>query len=166
MDVRTSADGSGFSYEIVGEGGSEYIRSRVFLPALETEQKMWAAGPSSRLGITPENYTFEDRGTEPDGLARVGVKPKRKDPFLVDGSIFLRPDDGDLVRVQGLLSKMPSFWTRRVEIVRRYARIGGVRLPVALESVANVFMAGRSTFTMTYVYETVNGQPVDAVSQQ
>ena len=54
----------------------------------------------------------------------------------------------------------PSFWTRRVEIVRRYERIAGVRVPVSIESVASVLIAGRSTFKMTYQYETINGQHV------
>src|SRR5207253_7971729 len=80
-----------------------------------------------------------------------------KDVLLVDGSIFVRPEDGDLVRVEGRLSKAPSFWTRRVEIVRWYQRFVGVRMPTALESVANLVVAGRSTFRMRYDYETVNG---------
>jgi hypothetical protein len=33
-------------------------------------------------------------------------------------------------------------------------------MPVALESVATVLIAGRSTFRMSYEYETVNGQRV------
>jgi hypothetical protein len=44
--------------------------------------------------------------------------------------------------------------------VRHYERINGVRLPVAIESVAQVLIAGRSTFSMTYEYETVNDQRV------
>ena len=66
------------------------------------------------------------------------------------------------MRIEGRLSKPPSFWTRRVEIVRRYQRFAGVRMPVALESVASVLIAGRSTFRMSYEYETVNGQRVGA----
>jgi len=37
---------------------------------------------------------------------------------------------------------------------------GGVRVPISIESVAHVLIAGRSTFKMTYAYETINGQPV------
>jgi hypothetical protein len=120
---------------------------------------MWLSDAPDHAVLTPENYTFEDRGTEPAGLAHVGVKPKRKDLLLVDGSIFLRPDDGDLVTVDGTLAKNPSFWVRHVQVVGHYERIAGVRLPVAFESVANVVIAGKSTFTMTYDYEMVNGQP-------
>ena len=166
MDVWTDADqASGFRYHIVGEGGSEYIRKRVFVPTLEAERTMWKSGATDRAGLTLDNYIFEDRGAQPDGLTSLGVKPRRKDVLLVDGSIFLRPEDGDLVRVEGRLSKPPSFWTRRVEIVRRYQRIAGVRMPVALETAANVLIAGRSTFRMSYEYESVNGQRVGSPQQ-
>jgi hypothetical protein len=155
MEIRTEADAAGFRYEIVGEGGSDYIRSKVFMPALETEQKMW--GGANRGALTLDNYTFAEPMSDPEGLVSVGVKPKRKDVLLVNGVILLRPEDSDLVRVQGVLSKTPSFWTRRVEIVREYARIAGVRLPVRLESTAHILVAGKSTMTMTYEYQSVNG---------
>jgi hypothetical protein len=158
MDVYTEGTDSTFGYTILGEGGSDYIRSHVFKNALETERKLWASNEPDRSAITPENYTFEDRGADAAGRARVLVRPKRKDLLLLDGSIFLRPDDGDLVEVQGELSKNPSFWTRRVEVTGHYERIAGVRLPVAFESVANILVVGKSTFTMTYDYEMVNGQ--------
>ena len=158
MNVWTTADSSGFTYEVVGQGGSGYVRDRVFLPALETEREMWGAG--SRGAFTHENYTFEDRGAEPTGLAWIVVTPRRKDVLLVNGSIFLRPEDGDLVRVEGALSRTPSFWTRKVEIVRRYDRVGGVRVPVALESVASIRMAGKASFTMSYQYHSINGTDV------
>jgi len=158
MDVDTEGTASSFCYTIVDEGGSEYIRSHIFKNALDTERKMWAASSPGRSAITPDNYTFEDDGAESTGLARVSVKPKRKDLLLLDGSIFLQPADGDLVRVQGALSKNPSFWTRGVQVTGYYKRIAGVRLPVAFESVANLLVVGKSILTMTYDYEMVNGQ--------
>ena len=66
------------------------------------------------------------------------------------------------MRIEGRLSKGPSFWARHVDIVRRFQRFAGVRMPIDLESTANVFIAGRSTFRMTYEYETVNGERVGA----
>jgi hypothetical protein len=160
MDVWTEADEAGFRYQIAAEGGSEYIRSHVFRAMLETERKSWASGDPDRAALTVSNYTFEDRGAQADGLAALGVKPRRKDVLLVDGSIFLNPDDGDLIRMEGQLSKAPSFWTRRVQIVRRYQRLAGIRMPVSLETVANVVIAGRSTFRMQYEYESVNWQRI------
>ena len=158
MDVWTDADASGFRYRIVAEDGSDYIRNRVFRASLETERKMWASGAPDKAGFTHANYTFEDRGAHPDGLASLAVKPRRKDLLLVDGVIFLRPDDGELMRLEGDLAKSPSFWTRRVHIVRHYQRFLGIRMPVALETTAAVRIAGQSTFRMTYDYESINAQ--------
>lgn len=160
MDVWTEADAAGFRYRIVTEDGSDYIRSKVFRASLETEREMWAAGAPDEAAVTTANYVFEDRGAQPDGLTSLSMKPRRKDVLLVDGSIYLNPDDGELVRIEGQLSKSPSFWTRRVEIVRWYQRIAGFRMPTALESVANVRIAGVSTFRMTYEYESINGRHV------
>jgi hypothetical protein len=152
--------GAGFKYQIIGEGGSGFVRGKVLRPWLENEKKMWADGDPERASFTHHNYAFVDRGMTPEGLAWLGVKSRRKDLLLVDGSIYVNPIDGDLVRIEGRLSKTPSFWTRRVEVVRHYERINGVRMPVAIESVAQVLIAGRSTFRMTYEYATVNNEHV------
>jgi hypothetical protein len=160
MDAWTDVDrNGGFRYEVVAEGGSGYIRSHVLRAALAGEQKMWMSGESGKAALTRDNYEFIPLGSVPDrlSLAALGVMPRRKDVLLVNGSIFLTPEDADLVRVEGKLSKTPSFWTRRVEVVRRYERINGIRVPVAIESVAQVLIAGRSTFKMTYEYEAING---------
>jgi hypothetical protein len=150
----------GFRFTIVDEGGSGYIRSKVLRAALEGEQKIWANHEPQHASFTHDNYTFDAGEPAPDGLASVAVKPRRKDVLLVEGSIFVQPGDGDLARIEGRLSKTPSFWTRRVDVVRRYERVAGVRVPTSIESVAHVLIAGRSTFKMTYEYETINGKHV------
>jgi hypothetical protein len=129
-------------------------------PWLDNEKKMWADGDPERASLSYENYVFVDRGMTPEGLAWLDVKARRKDLLLVDGAIFVNPENADLVRIQGRLSKTPSFWTRRVEVTRHYQRFNDVRMPTAIESVAQVLIAGRSTFQMTYEYATVNGLTV------
>ena len=161
MDVWTEFDEArGLRYQIVAEGGNGYIRRKVLLAALDGEQKMWEAREPQRASITPDNYTFALTKYEAGTLAPVEITPRRKDVLLVEGSIFVEPSDGDLRRIEGRLSKTPSFWTRRVDIVRSYDRIGGVRVPIQIESTAQVLVAGKSTFKMTYQYETINGRNV------
>ena len=161
MDAWTDVDrDGGFRYQVVAEGGSGYIRSHVLRAALAGEQKMWMSGDSAKAALTRDNYTFDVQPPPSAALDALGVTPLRKDVLLVSGSVFVNPADGDLVRVEGRLSKTPSFWTRRVEVVRKYERINGVRVPVAIESVAQVLIAGRSTFKMTYEYEAINGEHV------
>jgi hypothetical protein len=52
-----------------------------------------------------------------------------------------------------------------VNIVRRYARIGGVRVPVATETTAKVKFVGTAQLEVLYDYQSVNGRPV-ALSEQ
>jgi hypothetical protein len=77
----------------------------------------------------------------------------------VDGTMFLQPSDGNLVRLEGRLAKSPSFWVKNVDIVRKYERIAGVVMPVALESKAQVRMLGEAaTLRMTYTYSEIDGR--------
>jgi hypothetical protein len=160
MDAWTEVDARGFRIEVIAEGGSGYVRSRVLRAALEGERKMWANGDPQRAALSQANYAISEGGTAGDRLSALILKPRRKDVLLVDGRATITEEDADLVRIEGRLSKTPSFWTRRVDIVRRYERIAGIRVPVSIESVASVLIAGRSTFLMTYEYETINGHRV------
>jgi hypothetical protein len=79
---------------------------------------------------------------------------------MVEGAVFVTSTDADIVRVEGRMVKSPSFWTTRVDVVKRYARIAGVRVPVRLDTTAHVRFAGTSTMSMTYTYEMINGKEV------
>jgi hypothetical protein len=155
LEAWTEVDAAGFRYDIVNEGGSAYI---------EGEQAHWNGRLSGRSNLTTANYDFIAASLDGSGLMRVTVRPKRKDELLIDGAIILTPDTGELLRVEGRLAKSPSFWTGRIEVVRTYDRIDGVRVPVRTESVAQVKMAGASSFAMSYEYEAINGRRVGSPS--
>ena len=93
-------------------------------------------------------------------LVTVSVEPRRKERALVNGTMFLRPDSGILVRLQGRLAKTPSFWVKSVDIVRTYQEVHGVIVPVALESQAQVRILGAASFNMTYEYQEIDGRRV------
>ena len=156
--VTTLSPDQGFSYAVVGEGGSETVRKRALYAALDGEKEAVRAGRQSVV-ITEANYTFAEPVVV-DGLAHVRITPKRKDKLLVDGWIFLNPDDGNLVELNGKLSKSPSWWISQTTVVRRYELMSDARVPVELQSTADVFLFGRSTFLMTFAYEMVNGKPI------
>jgi len=161
MTVLTTLDPeTGFTFTELEWSGSALIRKHVFIPALRAEREANTAAASARGALTPANYAFVERDARVDGLRQIDINARRTDTLLVDGSILVT-DEGDLVWARGQLVKRPSFWTRRVEVVRRYQRIAGIRVPVGMNSIADVLMAGRSTFEMTYEYQVVNGRPVD-----
>jgi hypothetical protein len=147
----------GFRYEIISRSGSPAVQSRALIPALDMEAHALAPADGRRAALGRENYRFEEPGMREGGLVRIGIRPNRQAPMLLEGAMFLRADTGDLVRVEGRLVKRPSFWTRRVDIVRHYARLAGVRVPIGMESTGQVLILGPSSFTMTWEYESVNG---------
>ena len=156
LDACTTIEAGELRYWIVAEGGSGTIRKRALVAALDGEIKA-RKEPVSRAALDPSNYEFAPEITE-DGLLRVGLTPRRKDTLLIEGAMFLSPEDADLVRLEGRLVKPPSFWTRQVNVVRRYGRSAGVRVPLAMESTAKVLIVGTSTFAMTFRYLSVNGE--------
>jgi hypothetical protein len=161
LDARTEfSPASGMHYEVTAEGGSGLIRSRILRSLLEQEKTLIAQGDAETVAIDATNYRFADGGTAADGLVRVLLDPRRKHRALIAGAMFLSPDDGDLVRVEGRLAKSPSFWLKKVEVVRSYRRINGVLVPIALQSTAQVRLLGGSSLHMTYDYSEVNDGPV------
>jgi hypothetical protein len=147
----------GFRYEIVHEEGSGQIRTRVLHRALDAEEEAVRTGTGRQAALIHENYVFGEPTATDEGLLRVGLTPRRSAPMLIEGAMLLNALDGDLVRLEGRLVKRPSFWTRRVDIVRRWGRLAGVRVPLSMESRARVLIVGTSSFSMTWDYESVNG---------
>lgn len=153
-----------FTYEIVREGGSDYIRNKVLRPLLENEEKLFATRDASRAAVTPQNYELRGSEAAEPGVVKLLVTPRRRDVSLIEGAVFVTKEEADLVRVEGRLAKNPSFWTKRVDVVRHYHRIGGARVPTRLDSVAQVRLAGTSTLSMTWDYEMINGVHVAPAS--
>ena len=158
--ITEYAPATGFRYEVVAEGGSHDIRSRVLKAVLDGERDVIVHGETARSSLTSSNYTFRLNGLDTDGFASVLVSPRRKEHGLVSGRMALNVADGALVRLEGRLAKSPSFWLKSVDIVRTYARVDGKVVPVALETKAQVRLLGQATLRMTYVYSEIDGRPV------
>lgn len=163
MEALTHYDpAKGFTYTIIAHGGSDRIRKRVLEAVLEAEQENSARGQWRKGNLSRANYEFSFGGHAGDGMLKMQLTPKRKDSRLVLGSALVTAPSGNLVRVEGRLSKSPSFWVRWVKVSRSYSPIGGAMMPVAIESTADVRIAGMSTFSMTYDYQMVDGQAINA----
>jgi hypothetical protein len=160
VEAWTELNGRTFAYQIVREGGSDYIRDKVLKTLLKREQEIVSAGQAGRAALTDANYEFSEPGRHGQGVRYVLLKPKRKDVLLVDGRMVLNQDGTELLRVEGRLSKNPSFWTSAVNVTRHFAKLDGVRVPVSVETIAKVKLAGSSRMQVVYEYESVNGRPV------
>ncbi|HEX3646675.1 MAG TPA: hypothetical protein VHT95_13765 [Vicinamibacterales bacterium] len=151
---------TGFHYEVVAEGGSSYIRTKVLKAVLDGERDAIADGEMARASLAPCNYAFHPNGIDADGLVNVLLAPRRKERVLVSGMMALNAADGGLVKLQGRLAKSPSFWVTNVDIVQTYERISGTVVPVTLETKAEVRFLGEATLRMSYVYSEIDGRPL------
>lgn len=154
--------GQGLIVEIVSEGGSEYVRNRILRGVLAKEQELIRHGQPLRASVDSKNYALEDGGTTTTGLQRVVLTAARKSEGVVNGSLFLEPEAGDVTRIEGRLVKSPSFWLRDVDVTWEFARVGGHVMPTAVSSSGRVRMYGRSMFRMVYEYVSIDGRPTGA----
>jgi hypothetical protein len=165
MDVLTEFDpATGFRASVIAQGGSERIIRRVLKKVLQAERENSSIEERQKGSLSCDNYIFEFSGRAGDGMLRMRLTPRRRDERLVSGSAIVTAASGDLVRVEGRLSKSPSFWVRWVDVSRTYSPVGGRLMPVAIESTADVRIAGMATFSMTYDYDMVDGQAVNGTS--
>ena len=166
LDAVTELTPDGrFSYSVVRESGSDYIRKKVLHALLDNEAEIAGGRDPSRYAISLGNYELTPGELTDEGTVKLLVKPRRRDLGLVDGAVFVTRADADMVRLEGRLVKNPSFWTTRVDLVRSYDRIGGFRVPVRLDTTAHIRFAGVSTMRMTYDYEMINGRPMESASE-
>ena len=162
LDAWTTLDPQrGFSYDITASEGSAIIIKHVLVKALEAEQDaVQSTANKSQSALTPANYEFLDMSPMGGRLVKVNVKPRRNHVMLINGHLVIESDSADLVRIEGELSKRPSFWTRRVQVTREYDRVGGVHVPISMKSTADVLIVGTSSFSMDYKYAEINGKPI------
>jgi hypothetical protein len=160
LEAVTELSPSGqFTYTVVKQSGSERIREKL-QQLLQTEAKVIESGDPSKSALTIDNYELTAGELAEPGIVKLFAKPRRKDLSLIDGAVFVTSDDADLVRVEGRMAKNPSFWTSKVHLVRRYERVAGIRVPVRLDSTAQIKLAGESKLSMVYDYEMINGTPI------
>jgi hypothetical protein len=162
MEVWTEyRPGAGFSFEVVREAGSEYVRNKVLRGVLKGEQELLAEGKPLRAPLVPQNYQYEPAGLTDTGQVRLLLRPARKSAGIVQGTALLNPGRGTVEQIQGRLVKSPSFWVRDVDVTWNFARVDEAVLLVELVSSARVRIFGRHDFRMTYDYHSVDGRPLD-----
>lgn len=163
MEVLVELDPEvGFRWVVLHEEGSRIMRNRGFRALLDKEAEAYAAGDVSRSSLTGDNYRLSVAEVGADGLVRLRAEPRRSEKTLIDGTFTVRADDADLVEVEGRLARGPSFWTPRVEVVRRYRRIQGHRVLVRMESTAHLRFLGEVRMVADYDYLTIDGEEIPA----
>jgi hypothetical protein len=140
---------------VLREDGSDFIREHVFEKIIATETDMIT---SDQADIIPKNYDFSFGGKEDcQGRPcwRLGIRPKHKDKFLLDGDIWVDAEDYAVTHIHGFPSKHVSVWISRVEVDKHMSRIEGVWLTDKIQSSSTIHLVGDVVLQIESFYDSV-----------
>ncbi len=156
MIVKTTYErNSGKSYLIVSQSGSTVMRNLVLNTILDNETRLNRPGIRESAWMASANYEMklQRSGTEPldgRGCLVLSLIPKRKAPYLFEGTLWVDSQDGSIVQLQGTASKSSSMVTGPTQVVRQYANIGGFSEATHVRAVSNSSMFGKTIVKIDY----------------
>jgi hypothetical protein len=133
-------------FEVTSSRGSWVVRDLVFSRLRDTEAATARGQERADSSITPANYRFESLGVEEIGgrpCYVVRATPLHKSKYLFEGQVWVDAEDFAVARIEGHPAANPSFWTRRIEFVRSYGKVGEFWLPSSDATVADIRLDGR-----------------------
>lgn len=165
MTVKTTyREDTGKSYTIVSESGSELIRKFVLGAILDNEKRLNQPGIREGAWFTSANYEMKLKpgGNQPvDGRNCIvlALTPRRKTPYLIEGTLWVDSKDGSIVQVQGTAAKSSSLLTGPTQMVRQYANVGGFSQATHVRAVSNSMMLGQTIVKIDYQNYQVQLRP-------
>ena len=156
-------------FEIVNEEGSSYVQ-KIVHKMLDAELESAEDDRREETQVSAAQYEFKwVEETELDGrpVYVIEIDPRKKKSFLIKGRIWVDAREMAIVRMEGALSKKPSFWVGRTNIIRTYSKHGPFWLPASMESISSIMLAGKSSLVVDYYdYEIVqaDGGPIQAAA--
>jgi len=156
MTVKTTyRKDTGKSYIIVSQSGSKIIRSLVLGSILDNEKRLNQPGIREGSWLTSANYEMKlmHGGTRPlngrDCYA-LALTPRRKTPYLIEGTLWVDSTNGSIVQVQGTAAKSSSLLTGPTQLIREYANISGFSQAIHARAVSDSAMFGQTIVRIDY----------------
>jgi hypothetical protein len=146
---------SGKSYVILSQSGSEIVRNLILSAILDNEKRINLPGIREGAWITSANYTFT---LTPGGPALLNGRdclvlamiPKRKEPYLIEGLLWVDAKDGSIVQVEGTTSKSSSILTGATQVMRQYANVSGYPQATHVRAVSDSYLLGQTVVKIDY----------------
>lgn len=146
----TYTAGSGKTFRVIDQTGSQLLVNHVLLKLLETEQD---DSHQQTAALTPSNYDFVLESAANENGRQVyifAVTPKVKNKLLYRGRIWIDAEDYAVVRVEAQPAENPSFWIKSTEIRHSYRKLGEFWLPETNQSESKVRFGGTAVLTIDY----------------
>jgi hypothetical protein len=150
VEVRFDAPAQ-FRFTTRSQEGSGTLARQVFGRMMDGEKESVQAEGKQRSAMTPANYEFRLVGREELSgrpAYKLAISPKREDTFLIEGHVWVDAVDFAVVRAEGRVVKRPSFWTRSIQLVRTFKKVGPFWLPHRTESTNEVLLFGTTWVTI------------------
>jgi hypothetical protein len=166
MTVKTTyRQESGKSYAILSQSGSEMIRRLVLGGILDNEKHINQPGIREGAWLVSANYEMRLKpgGTQNlDGrdCILLTATPRRKAPYLIEGTLWVDAKDGSIVQLQGTMSKSSSIFTGPTQVMRQYANVSGFSQATHARAEADSFLFGRTVVKIDYTDYQVQLRPV------
>lgn len=121
---------AGKRYTILSQTGSSIFLHFGLKPLLENEKSINDPAAVSRSWFTTDNYAMTPEPARTQTLqgrlcVAVGIKPLRKAPNMVSGTLWVDPSNFAILRVEGAPSKSPSIFAGTTHMMRDYSVIDG-----------------------------------------
>jgi outer membrane lipoprotein-sorting protein len=166
MTVKTTyKKNTGKSYIIASQSGSQIIRSLVLGSILDNEKRLNQPGIREGAWFTSANYEMKLKpgGTLPLNGRDCNVltlTPRRKTPYLIEGTLWVDSTNGSIVQVQGTAAKSSSLLTGPTQVIRQYANVSGFSQAIHARAVSNSSMFGQTIVKIDYQnYQVQLGPP-------
>ena len=156
MTVKTTYKReTGKTYEILSESGSGAIRNFVLSAILDNERHVNEPGVREGAWVTTANYEMK---VKPGGIQTVegrncfavSLTPRRKEPYLLDGTLWVDSIDGKIVQIEGKGSKSSTVFSGATEMMREYADVDGFAEAIHARAESDSFLFGQTIVTIDY----------------
>jgi hypothetical protein len=166
MTVKTTyRKETGKSYETLSQSGSQVIRSLVLGAILDNEIHINQPGVREGSWLTSANYemSLKPGGTQQvDGTAcyLLDIVPRRKAPYLIEGTLWVDAKDGSIVQIQGTSSKSASIVTGPTHVRRQYTPVEGFSEATHAWAESDSLLFGKTIVKIDYTNYQIQLLPV------
>jgi len=144
----------GKNFTILSESGSTIMRHELH-NILDDEKHMSQPGVRDTVLINSANYTMAfkiDTPQQVDGrdCLVLQLTPKRNDPSLFRGTLWVDARDYSIVQLEGVASKSRSFLMSPSQVSRQYSIVNGYPMATHAKGTSSVAMLGQITIKIDY----------------
>jgi hypothetical protein len=133
--------------------GDGFVKTNVITRLLQSEVDHVERANPEDTAVNFKNYKFYYKGMENRDGHDVHVfqlKPRHKTPGLFKGRLYLDVHTASLRRMEGTLTKTPSFFIKSLEFTQQFEDIDGFNFPTTLHSSAKARIIGRAVVDIVH----------------